>query len=255
MIGHGFSLIGRTALITGSSRGIGAAMARRFAEAGADIVVHCAGRSDEAERVAAQVRSLGRKAAVVQADLAAADGARRCWDGAIAGLGRVDILVLNASVQIPKPWLEATGEDFDRQMTVNVRASWELLLFATPAMCERGWGRILTIGSVQEAKPNPAMLVYAATKNAQSAMMRGLAKQLAPQGVTINGLAPGVIDTERTRERIVDEVYRQKVMSWIPAGRMGEPEDCAGAALLLCSDAGSYITGHNLFVDGGMGMP
>lgn len=255
MIGQGFSLAGRTALITGSSRGIGAAMARSFAEAGADVAVHCAGRTDEAEKVAAQVRAIGRKAVVVQADLGAADGARRCWDGVIAGLGRVDILVLNASIQIPKPWLEASMEDFDRQMTVNVRASYELLRLAAPPMCDRGWGRILTIGSVQEAKPNPAMLVYAATKNAQTAMMRGLAKQLAPQGVTINGLAPGVIDTDRTRERIVDEDYRRKVMSWIPAGRIGEPEDCTGAALLLCSDAGAYITGHNLFVDGGMGLP
>jgi glucose 1-dehydrogenase len=255
MIGQGFSLAGRTALITGSSRGIGAAMARTFAEAGADVAVHCAGRTDEAEKVAVQVRACGRKAVVVQADLGAAEGARRCWDAAVAGLGRVDILVLNASIQLPKPWLEATMEDFDRQMTVNVRASYELLRLGAPPMCDRGWGRILTIGSVQEAKPNPAMLVYAATKNAQSAMMRGLAKQLAPQGVTINGLAPGVIDTDRTRERIVDESYRQKVMSWIPAGRIGEPEDCAGAALLLCSDAGSYITGHNLFVDGGMGLP
>ncbi|MBN8526977.1 MAG: SDR family oxidoreductase [Planctomycetes bacterium] len=250
-----FSLAGRTALVTGSSRGIGAAMARAFAEAGADVAVHCAGRTDEAEKVAAQVRAAGRKAAVVQADLGAADGARRCWDGAIAGLGRVDILVLNASIQLPRPWLEATMEDFDRQMTVNVRASYELLRLAAPAMCDRGWGRILTIGSVQEAKPNPAMLVYAATKSAQSAMMRALAKQLAPQGVTINGLAPGVIDTDRTRERIVDDEYRRTVMSWIPTGRIGEPEDCVGAALLLCSDAGSYITGHNIFVDGGMSLP
>lgn len=255
MIGQGSSLSGRTALITGSSRGIGAALARAFAEAGADIAVHCAGRTDEADKVAGQVRALGRKAAVVQADLGASGGARRCWDGAVAGLGRIDILVLNASIQIPRPWLESTMEEFDRQMTVNVRASYELLRLAAPPMCDRGWGRILTIGSVQEAKPNPAMLVYAATKNAQTALMRGLAKQLAPQGVTINGLAPGVIDTDRTRERIVDDDYRRKVMSWIPAGRIGEPEDCAGAALLLCSDAGAYITGHNLFVDGGMGLP
>lgn len=255
MTGTGFSLTGRCALITGSSRGIGAAMARAFAAAGADIAVHCAGRTDEADKVAAQVRALGRRAAVVQADLGAADGARRCWDGAVAGLGKVDILVLNASIQIPRPWLEATAEEFERQMTVNVRSTWELLRLAAPAMCDRGWGRILTIGSVQEAKPNPAMLVYAASKSAQSALMRGLAKQLAPQGVTINGLAPGVIDTDRTRERIVDDEYRRKVMSWIPTGRIGEPEDCAGAALLLCSDAGSYITGHNIFVDGGMSLP
>lgn len=247
---NGFSLTGRTALITGSSRGIGAAMARGFAEAGARVAVHCAGRIDEATRIASEIGGCA-----VQADLSAADGARRCWDGAVQGLGRIDILVCNASIQIPKPWLEATGEDFERQIQVNLRSTWELLRLAAPAMQERGWGRILTIGSVQEAKPNPAMQIYAASKNAQTALALALAKQLAPHGVTVNNLAPGVIDTDRTRERIVDEAYRQKVMTWIPAGRLGEPTDCVGAALLLCSDAGSYITGQNLFIDGGMGMP
>lgn len=246
----GFSLAGRTALITGSSRGIGAAMARAFATAGARVAVHCAGRIDAAQAIAAETGGCA-----VQADLSAADGPQRCWDGAISGLGRVDILVCNASIQLPGAWLEATGADFDRQIQVNLRATWELLRLAAPPMCERKWGRILTIGSVQEAKPNPAMLVYAATKNAQTAMALGLAKQLAPQGVTVNNLAPGVIDTDRTRERIVDEAYRQKVMTWIPAGRIGEPEDCVGPALLLCSEAGAYITGQNLFVDGGMSLP
>ncbi len=246
----GFSLAGRTALITGSSRGIGAAMAQAFAVAGARVAVHCAGRIDEATRIAGEVGGCA-----VQADLAAADGARRCWDGALSGLGQVDILVCNASIQLPKPWLEATGEDFDRQIQVNLRATWDLLRLAAPPMCERRWGRILTVGSVQEAKPNPAMLVYAASKCAQTSMALNLAKQLAPQGVTVNNLAPGVIDTDRTRERIVDEAYRQRVMTWIPAGRIGDAEDCAGAALLLCSDAGRYITGQNLFIDGGMSLP
>ena len=245
-----FSLAGRKALITGSSRGIGAAMARAFASAGARVAVHCAGRIDAAQAIAAEIGGCA-----VQADLSAVDGAQRCWDGALSGLGQVDILVCNASIQLPKPWLEATGEDFDRQIQVNLRSTWELLRLAAPPMCERTWGRILTVGSVQEAKPNPAMLVYAASKCAQTSMALALAKQLAPQGVTVNNLAAGVIDTDRTRERIVDEAYRQKVMSWIPAGCIGEPEDCCGAALLLCSDAGRYITGQNLFVDGGMALP
>ncbi len=243
-------LAGRTALITGSSRGIGAALARAFAAAGARVAVHCAGRIDAATRLADEIA--GR---VVQADLAEADGAQRCWDGAVAGLGQVDILVCNASVQIPRPWLEATGADFDRQVQVNLRSTWELLRLAAPGMAARGWGRILTIGSVQEARPNPAMLVYAALKCAQTALALGLAKPLAAQGVTVNNLAPGVIDTDRTRERLVDAAYQQRVLAGIPAGRIGEPQDCVGAAVLLCSDAGGYITGQNLFVDGGMSLP
>ena len=249
------SLAGRCALITGSSRGIGAAMARAFATAGADVAVHYAGRGDEAEKVAAEVRALGRRAAVVQADLGEPAGAARCFAGAISGLGRIDILVCNASIQLPGPWLEASGADFDRQVAVNLRSTWELLRLATPPMSERGWGRVLTIGSVQEAKPNPAMLVYAATKCAQTSMALSLAKALAPTGVTVNSLAPGVIDTDRTRERVVDAAYRERVLGWIPAGRIGDPEDCVGAALLLCSQAGGYITGQNLFVDGGMSLP
>ena len=121
-------------------------------------------------------------------------------------------------------------------------------------MIERNWGRILTVGSVQEAKPHPDMVIYSALKAAQTLMVQNLAKQFAPHGVTINNLAPGVINTDRARARLTDPAYVNKVLSWIPAGHIGEAEDCAGAALLLCSDAGRYITGQSLFVDGGMSL-
>jgi NAD(P)-dependent dehydrogenase (short-subunit alcohol dehydrogenase family) len=121
-------------------------------------------------------------------------------------------------------------------------------------MIERKWGRILTIGSVQEAVPHPDMLVYSALKAAQTLMVRNLAKQFAPHGVTINNLAPGVIDTDRSRIRLTEAAYLEKVLCKIPASYIGEADDCAGAALLLCSDAGRYISGQNLFVDGGMSL-
>lgn len=245
-----FNLAGHTALVTGSSRGIGAAIALALAEAGADVVVHYAGNREAAESVAGQIRALGRQASLAQADLTTGDGAAQLMQQA----GAIDILVANASVQIPEPWREVSREHFDQQVAANFRATFELIQLAAPGMLERGWGRILTVGSVQEAKPHPEMVVYAATKCAQTSMVRNFAKQFAAQGVTVNNLAPGVIVTDRNTGRLADEAYAEKVRSAIPAATFGEADDCAGAALLLCSEAARYITGQTLYVDGGMSL-
>lgn len=125
---------------------------------------------------------------------------------------------------------------------------------AVPGMRSEQWGRILTIGSVQEIRPHPDMVVYAASKAGQTSMVRNLAKQLAPDGITVNNLAPGVISTDRNNERLADEAYAARVLGAIPAGRFGDVSDCIGAAVMLCSDLAGYITGQNLFVDGGMGL-
>ncbi len=249
-----FRLNGRRALVTGSSRGIGAAIATALAEAGADVVVHGFGDGEQAKSVAAQIAALGARTGVVEADLGAADGARRTYDGAVALLGGIDILVLNASVQTRKPWLEFTRADIEQQFAVNYRSSLELLQLAAPGMTARKWGRILTLGSVQEARPHPDMLVYSSLKHAQTGLVLGLARQFAPDGVTINNLAPGVIKTDRNTIALSDAVYAEQLRAAIPAGYFGESTDCAGAALLLCSEAGRYITGQTLFVDGGLGF-
>jgi NAD(P)-dependent dehydrogenase (short-subunit alcohol dehydrogenase family) len=249
-----FQLSGRRALVTGSSRGIGAAIATILAEAGADVVIQCTSDSALARETAAGIDALGVRAPVIAADLAADGAAPALFAAAVAALGGIDILVLNASLQIPRDWQGITRAELEQQIAVNYRSSLELLQLAAPPMCERQWGRLLTIGSVQEARPHPHMLVYSSLKNAQTALMLSLAKQLAPRGVTANNLAPGVIDTDRTRARITDESYRRQVLAAIPAGHLGVLADCAGAALLLCSDAGRYITGQNLFVDGGMSL-
>lgn len=249
-----FFLAGRRALVTGSSRGIGAAIAQGLAEAGADVMIHYTGSEAAALEVSGHVAALGRRTGLVQADFAEPDAPRKVFDAALAALGGLDILVSNVAVQFAEPWNEVTREHFDTQVTVNWRSAFELIQFAAPPMLGRGWGRILSIGSVQEAQPHPHMVVYSALKAAQTLMMKNLAKQFAPQGVTVNNLAPGVIDTDRTRARIDDPAYLERVLGWIPAGHLGTPGDCAGAALLLCSDAGRYITGQNLFVDGGMSL-
>lgn len=250
----GFNLAGRKALVTGSSRGIGRAIAIALAHAGADVAVHYAAKADEAREVVGQIAAIGATGFPVQANLSEEGAAQHLFTQTVAVLGQIDILVLNASIQIPKNWLTITREDFEKQIAVNFRSNFELLQLAALGMIERHWGRILTIGSVQEKKPNPEMLIYSSLKSAQAAMAMSLAKQLAPNGVTVNNLAPGVIETDRYRERVTTPEIAAKVMAWIPAGSLGQPEDCAGAALLLCSDAGRYITGQNLFVDGGMSL-
>ena len=169
-------------------------------------------------------------------------------------LENVDILVLNASIQIKRQWADITHQEFDDQMSANVWAGVELIKHVYPAMKSNGWGRILFLGSVQQVKPHSMMLAYAASKAAISNLTINLASQFAFEGITVNNIAPGVIATERNTEALNDKGYAKLVKGKIPSGDFGLPEDCAGLALLLCSDAGRYITGQSIYVDGGMSL-
>jgi NAD(P)-dependent dehydrogenase (short-subunit alcohol dehydrogenase family) len=249
------NLKGRRALVTGSSQGIGHAIALALAECGADVMVHCAGNLAKAEAARKEIESFGVRSGIVAADLAESDAAAKICAATQAAIGTVDILVLNASVQIRKRWQEITPDEYRRQLDVNLGASLWLIQAFAPAMQKKKWGRILTVGSVQQVRPHPEMLVYAATKSALSNLVRNLALQLAGDGVTVNNLAPGVIATVRNEQVLSNETYLQKVLAQVPVGFVGEPRDCAGAAVLLCSEAGRYITGQDIYVDGGMGLP
>jgi glucose 1-dehydrogenase len=249
-----FNLKGRIALVTGSSRGIGRALAVGFAEAGADVIVHGTKPGAALNEAAAAVRACGVRAATVTADLADSSATRTLHANACNTLGAPDILVLNASVQFRKAWDQITAEEFDRQINVNLRSSLELIQAAVPAMRAKHWGRILTIGSVQQVKPHAMMAVYAGTKCALVSLVKNLARQLAPDGITVNNLAPGVILTDRNTEALSDPQYREKIRQMIPVRTFGEADDCTGAALLICSNAGRYITGADVLVDGGFGL-
>ena len=243
-----FDLTVKTALVTGSSRGIGRAVALCLAEAGADVVVHCTGRPEKAQEVVDAIRAMGRKAWFIQKNLMDED----CAEYIFSRLEQpLDILVLNASIQYRKAWEQITAQDFAEQINVNLRASMLLIQKAVPHMREQHWGRIVTVGSVQEAKPHPDMLVYSASKAGQRMMAQSLAGQLAKDGITVNNMAPGVIATDRNVEALSDPAYAKQVADSIPCGFYGEPKDCAGAVLLMCSDEGRYITGQSLYVDGG----
>jgi NAD(P)-dependent dehydrogenase (short-subunit alcohol dehydrogenase family) len=248
------NLAGRRALVTGSSQGIGRAIALAFAECGADVMVHCARDVAKAEAVRQALEACGVRSGITVADLANPEAAQQLHAETEAALGTVDILVLNASVQIRKAWQEITLDEYRRQLDVNFGACLWLIQKFAPAMQRAKWGRILTIGSVQQARPHPEMLVYSATKAALANLVRSLAPQLARDGVTINNLAPGAIATGRNAEVLADEAYLRKVLAKIPLGYVGESHDCAGLAVILCSEAGRYITGQNVFVDGGMSL-
>ncbi len=246
-----FRLDGRTALVTGARREIGRAIALTLAGAGARVAVHHAGTAEEARDAAAVVAAIttagGRAQAFGQNFVA--DNAGTHLAAAVTAWSAVDILVLNASIELPEDWRGISREHFDRQIAVNLRATLELLQALVPPMADRGWGRVLTIGSIQQIMPHPAMLVYAGTKAAQQTWALSLARQYSGNGVTVNNLAPGAILTARNRAQMATE--GETILRSVPAGRLGTPDDLTGAALLLCSDAGRYITGANLFADGG----
>lgn len=237
----------KRALITGSSRGIGRAIAIQLAKDGYEVIVHCAGNVAKAEETKEIIERQGGNAIVIQADLCNTDSVKQLAET----MGNIDVIVLNASLQIRRSWIEIPLEECYQQLNCNFVASMMLIQAVVPHMKEQKWGRIVTIGSVQEAKPHPDMLIYSASKAAQTNMVQSLSLQLAKDGITVNNMAPGVIYTDRNKEVLADSDYAQKVMDSIPVGFYGEPEDCASIVSLLCSEQGRYITGQSIYVDGG----
>ena len=239
-----FNLTGKRALVTGSTQGIGYEIAKVLRTHGAEVYIHCSKDEVKAQAVAAEMES----GLWVTGDLGDSECVKRIYEKT----GELDIVVANASVQFRTPWSEISAEEFDRQINVNLRSTLELMQSYIPAMQAKKWGRFLAVGSVQQYRPHMHMAVYAASKCAIQSLVHNVAKQVAKDGVTVNNLIPGVIVTPRNDEALANVEYAKKVLSGIPTGFAGQPSDCAGAALLLCSDAGRYITGIELPVDGGM---
>ena len=235
---------GKKVLITGSTQGIGLEIARQFSQCGAVVFINGAASEEKINNV---VKSISNSRPAL-CDLSNPDCAEILYEIT----GDIDILILNASIQYRKAWDEISDEEFDRQIAVNFKSSLKLIQKYVPYMKEQKWGRVVTVGSVQQAKPHKDMLVYAASKAAQHNMVMNLAKQLAPFNITVNNVAPGVIETSRNFDALADEEYVKTVLAGIPCGHIGKAKDCAGLMLLLCSDEGKYMTGENIFIDGGM---
>ena len=233
-------------LVTGSTQGIGKAIAAALVKKNYEVIVHCSSDLAKAERVRGEIGA----AAAVTCDLGKMDE--------VAGLykktGAVDCLILNASVQYKEKWNEITPETLDKQIDINFKSTLRLMQDYYPAMKEQGFGRIITIGSVNQHRQHPELSVYSATKCAVMSLVKNIAKQVAPFGITVNNVAPGAISTPRNTEVYNDEEKRRSVESTIPVGRFGEVEDCVGAVLLLCGEEGAYITGADIVIDGGMSL-
>jgi NAD(P)-dependent dehydrogenase (short-subunit alcohol dehydrogenase family) len=245
-----FRLDGRAALVTGARRGLGRAIAASLAEAGARVTITHQGDADrmEAEETAHAIGA----AHLLAGDLADPDVPAHLVNHAAARMGGLQILVCNATYERRESLDQIGFHEAAAQWQVNVMAAMAMARAARPVM--RGWGRILFLGSIQQLRPNPHQLVYAATKSAIANVARNLAKQFAPDGITVNTLCPGAIATGGNAAALAVPGYRELVEARIPLGRIGDPADVAGPALLLCSEAGRYITGAELAVDGGLAL-
>jgi NAD(P)-dependent dehydrogenase (short-subunit alcohol dehydrogenase family) len=253
-----FDLSGRCALVTGGSVSIGRAIALGLAATGADVAIQYAPLADEAfglPNAAADtckaIAALSRKTVAIAADFSLYGEATRTVAEAAAAIRPLDIVVVCASIQSRRDFQTVTAEDMGRQIAINFVATVELLQAALPAMVEKGWGRVLSIGSVNQTRPEAQLSIYAALKSAQHNLVANLARVHAAKGVALNTLSPGLIATERNRWRREGSEWMAIQAGANPMKRAGDPEEMVGAALLLCSDAGSFITGADLQATGG----
>ncbi len=244
------SIEGRRALVTGGGRGIGAAVALALAEAGADIAV--AGRTlADLEGVAGRVRDLGRKSVAVRSDVTRVLEVEQMVAEAEASLGPLDILVNNAGINIPRPALEVTEEDWDRILDTNLKGVFFCAQAAGQRMVARGHGRIINIASQMAFVGFFHRAAYCASKAGVVNLTRALAIEWATHGVTVNAVAPTFVETPMTRPMFEESWFKEEVMRRIPMGRMAQPSDVVGAVVFLASDAAAMITGHTILVDGG----
>lgn len=244
-----FCLKGRRALLTGATEGIGLAGALALASAGAEVVLNGL-PGPEADAALAALQETGAKVTLLASDLSDQAAA----SDLLRAAGPIDILVSCAAIQVAQALGTIDDGAMDAQFALNFRLAVQLVQGVLPHMRAQSWGRIVTIGSVQQAKPHPDMITYAALKSAQENMVRNVALQVAADGVTVNNIAPGVILTRRSVSRLTDPEYARLRLDRIPARYFGEAKDLAGLIVLLSTEAGRYITGASIPVDGGMGI-
>jgi len=243
-----FDLSGRVAAVTGANTGIGQAIALALAAAGADVAL--VGRTPATD-TAEQVQALGRRAAIVSADLSTIEPVERVVAETLDALGRLDILVNNAGIIRRADAVDFTEEDWDAVVDTNLKSVFFLAQAAGRHMIAQGRGRIINIASMLTFQGGVRVPSYTASKSGIGGLTKLLANEWAKHGVTVNAIAPGYIATNNTAALQADPVRNTAIIDRIPAGRWGDPADLGGAAVFLASDAAAYVQGHVLAVDGG----
>ena len=241
-------LSNRVAIITGSGRGIGRAIALKLAEVGATIVVNDIGEA--AEDVAKEIRATNRQSLAILADVSSSTDVTRLIEETVAAYGKVDILVNNAGITRDQLVLRMSDEDWDKVLAVNLRSVFLCTRAALRHMIKQRWGRIISIASITGVVGNKGQANYASAKAGIIGFTRTVAKEAGSRSITANAIAPGFIDTEMTQG--LAEEWKQELKSNIPLGCLGSPRDVAEAVAFLASEEARYITGHVLNVDGGM---
>jgi glucose 1-dehydrogenase len=246
-------LVDKNALVTGGDQGIGQGIALRLAEEGANVVVGFRKNREGAQETRRQIESLGRRAAVVQGDVGRPAEAVKLVEEAIAALGSLEILVNNAGIEKNASFVDVTEEDYRQVIEVNMSGPFFCAqAFARHRQNRGGSGRIINISSVHEELPFPHFTPYCMAKGGLKMMMRNIAIELAPLGITVNNVAPGAIRTPINQKLLSDPKLLEPLLENIPLHRLGEPSDVAGVVAFLASADADYITGATIVVDGGL---
>ena len=245
-------LKGKKALVTGASRGIGRGIAEVFADEGADVAVNYVHSSKQAEEVAKSLQAKGRKAIVVQGDVAKRADVEAMIDRAWKELGGIDILVNNAGIETIVPFLELTDDQWTQLVDINLRGAWMCSqVFCRRALAEKRKGSIVHIGSIQAAKVLPGRTHYAPTKLGLEALTRNMSAEMTPLGIRVNCVHPGLIDTDMTAWVMKSPDILPIVLAQISLGRAGQPREIGTVVSFVASDEASYLTGQSIHVDGG----
>ena len=248
-----FDLSGRVALVTGTSRGLGQSFARALARAGADLVITARAKGDLRE-FQREIESLGRRALPLDLDVRDQGSITRLAEAALAGYEKIDILVNNAGCNIRKPALDVTWEDWNTILDTNLRGSFFVAQAIGRHMVERGYGRIINIGSVTSVSGYAGLAPYGASRGGIKQLTMSLADDWGPHGVTVNCLAPGWFKTAQNARMYEDEEWVAMLNERIPVRRPGQADDLEGAVVFLASDESRYVTGQTLLVDGGISV-
>ena len=246
------SLAGKVAVVTGGSRGIGRAVCLRLAEMGAKVVINYVSRPDAAEETKAAITAKGDECLLVQFNVAEAAEVQEAFKKINAECGRIDILVCNAGITRDGLLARMKEDDWDQVMAVNLKGAFNCIKAGCRPMMKQRWGRMVMITSVVGFAGNAGQVNYAAAKAGLVGLAKSTARELASRGITVNCVAPGYINTEMTSD--LPDAVKEKLLSEIPLGVLGEGEDIAGAVAYLSSDDGRYVTGQTIHVNGGMYM-